>query len=143
MTANKKMTTADFSKFVMGVDDLYNAALRNGYYLPKQSCSYINEITLVNILKNEYWCPKSEDIRIKNCVKAPVKETLYAKLEALCQRQNLNISWINVEKNQVPDKKWLVDVIGTLNPKDEIFKKDYVAPSIRKSQRFLDNGASR
>jgi hypothetical protein len=87
MTTGKKMTTADFSKFVMGVDDLYNAALRNGYYLPKQSCSAINEITLVNILKKEYWCPRTEDVRIKNCVKAPVKESLFGKLENLLQQE--------------------------------------------------------
>ena len=35
MTTANKMTSADFSKLVRGVDDLYNAALRNGYYLPK------------------------------------------------------------------------------------------------------------
>ena len=137
-TNNKKMSSADFSKFVMGVEDLYNAALRNGYYLPKQSCTCINEISLINILKNEYWCPKSEHIRIKNCVKAPVKETLLNKLMTLCHAQGLNVSWINVEKNQTPDKKWLVDVIGTLNPNDEIFKKDYVAPPIRKRLRDIE-----
>ena len=80
----------------------------------------------------------SEEIRIKNCVKAPVKETLLAKLITICQSRGLNISWINVEKNQVPDKKWLVDVIGTLNPHDEIFKKDYVAPPTRKRLRDIE-----
>ena len=138
MTTGKKMTTADFSKFVMGVDNLYNAALRNGYYLPKQSCSAINEITLVNILKKEYWCPRTEDVRIKNCVKAPVKESLFGKLETLCFNKKLNISWIDVEKKQLPDKKWLIDVIATLNPEDEIFKKDYIAPPVRKRLRDLE-----
>jgi hypothetical protein len=57
---NKKMSSSDFSKFVMGVEDLYNAALRNGYYLPNQNSSCINECTLLNILKKDYWCPKSE-----------------------------------------------------------------------------------
>ena len=83
-TNNKKMSSADFSKFVMGVDDLYNAALRNGYYLPTQNSSCVNECTLINILKKDYWCPKSEDIRMKNCVKAPVKETLLNKLITIC-----------------------------------------------------------
>ena len=53
----KKMSTADFSKHVMCVEDLYNAALRNGYYLPKRSSSAVNELMLVNVLKKEYWCP--------------------------------------------------------------------------------------
>ena len=132
MTTTKKISSADFSKYVMGVEDLYNAAMRNGYYLPKMKCSAVNEIALVNILKQEYWCPKADEIRIRNCVKAPVKEVLFSKLKSLCQSKNLNISWISEEKNQVPDKKWLIDVIATLNPSDEIFKKDYVAPPISK-----------
>ena len=32
----------------------------------------------------------------------------------------------------MPDKVWLVNVIATLDPANEMFKKDYVAPSIRK-----------
>ena len=137
-TATNKMTSANFSKLIRGVDDLYNAALRNGYFLPKQSSSAINEVTLVNILNKEYWCPKTDEIRIKNCVKAPVKETLFGKLETLCFNKKFNISWMDMEKNQLPDKKWMVDVIATLNPDDEIFKKDYVAPPIRKRLRDIE-----
>ena len=70
--ATNKMTSPNFSKLIRGVDDLYNAALRNGYYLAKQSSSPINEVNLVNILTKEYWCPKTEDVRINNCEKAPV-----------------------------------------------------------------------
>jgi hypothetical protein len=37
-----------------------------------------------------------------------------------------------------PDKKWLVDVIATLDPDNAIFKKDYVAPPIRKRLQDLE-----
>jgi len=63
---------------------------------------------------------------------------LLGKLETLCYSKSLNISWISVEKNQLPDKKWLVDVIATLNPEDEIFKKDYIAPPVRRRQRDIE-----
>lgn len=132
------MSSAAFSQFVMSVEDLYNVAVRNGFYLPKRSSSAVNEIMLVNVLKNAYWCPKAADIRLRNCVKPPAKEALFGKLETLCFNKNLNISWINVEKNQIPDKKWMVDVIATLSPEDEIFKKDYVAPPVRRRQRDIE-----
>jgi hypothetical protein len=132
------MSSTAFSQYVMSVEDLYNVGVRNGYYLPKRSSSAVNELMLVNVLKNAYWCPKATDIRLKNCVKAPVKESLLGKLETLCYSKNLNISWISVEKNQLPDKKWLVDVIATLNPEDEIFKKDYIAPPVRRRQRDIE-----
>jgi len=133
---SKSMTTAAFSKHVLCVDDLYNAAVRNGYFLPQRKSSAVNEIMLVNVLKGQYWCPKSLDIRIKNCVRAPVKETLMAKLATLCQASNHNIAWI--DDTHYPDKKWMVAVIGTLDPGDEIFKKDYVAPAVRKRLRDIE-----
>ena len=64
------------------------------------------------------------------CVKAPVKDVLNDKLQALCKTLNYNIGWIDAKN--MPDKDWMVAVIATLNPNDEIFNKDYVAPPVRK-----------
>jgi len=128
--APKAMSSAQFSQHILSVKDLYNAALRNGYFLPKQTCSAVNELMLVNVLKGTYWCPKVEQIKIKNCVRAPVVETLLKILVPLCHAKKHNIGWI--DETHVPDKKWMVDIIATLDPGNDIFKKDYVAPSIRK-----------
>ena len=54
------MSSETFYQFVMSVDDLCNMAIRNGFYLPKQSCSAVNELMLSNVLKGQYWCPKTE-----------------------------------------------------------------------------------
>jgi len=130
------MSSSQFSNHILCVNDLYNAALRNGYYLPKKSSSSINELMLLNVLKGSYWCPKSEQIRVKNCVKAPVVETLMAKLIPLCLANQVNIAWI--DDTHVPDKGWIVDVIGTLDPDKEIFKKDYVAPPVKKRLKDVE-----
>ena len=63
-------------------------------------------------------------------MRAPVKDTLYNKIEEICAKKKLNIAWI--DELHVPDKKWMVDVIATLDPENEIFNKDYVAPPIRR-----------
>lgn len=52
-----KMSSAKFSEIVMDVHDLYNLALRNGYFLPNESSSAVNEHMLLNILQKSYWCP--------------------------------------------------------------------------------------
>ena len=128
----KKMTANKFSEYVMDVHDLYELALRNGFYLPEESSSAVNELMLLHVLNENYWCPLYETIKLKPCPKAPQKETLIEKLNDLAFENDLNISWID-EKHQ-PDKKWLVDVIATLKPDDEIFNKDYRPPPIRKRQ---------
>ena len=81
-----------------------------------------------------YWCPKTDDIRMKSIVKAPLKEVILSKLMQVCTARKLNIGWID-EKHS-PNKEWLVNVIATVDPSNEIFRKDYVPPPIR--QRLQD-----
>ena len=66
---------------------------------------------------------------MRPCPKAPQKEVLIEKLRAIAFENDFNVEWID-EKHQ-SDKKWLVDVIASFTPQDEIFRKDYVPPPIR------------
>jgi hypothetical protein len=133
---SSKFSSSKFSEFVKDVNDLYNLALRNKYYLPKRSSSAVNEVMIYNVLQKIYWCPKFQDIKMMPCVKAPVKEVLLQKLQALCEENGHNIAWI--DSQHMPDKDWMVKVIGTLNPEDEIFGKDYEAPPIRKRLQDIE-----
>ena len=48
----------------------------------------------------------------------------------VCTARKLNVAWI--DDTHLPDKVSLVNVITTLDPANEMFKKDYVEPSISK-----------
>ena len=120
----------------MSMDDLYNMALRNGFYLPKRKSAAINESMLFNILQGHYWCPKFQEIRLQSCLKPPMKEVLFSKILDICQKKNLNIAWI--DDKHMPNKEWIVTVLATLSPDDEIFKKDYVAPPVRRRQKDIE-----
>jgi hypothetical protein len=130
------MSSEAFSQYVMSIDDLYNMGIRNGFYLPKQSCSAVNELMLSNVLKGQYWCPKTEEIRMKSIVKGPLKEVLLVKLCQICYAHRLNVGWI--DDTHVPDKLWLVNVLATIDPTNEIFDKDYVAPPIKMRLRDIE-----
>ena len=54
--ASKKMSSSAFSQYVMSIADLYDMAVRNGFHMPKQTCSAVNEIMLFNVLQGKYWC---------------------------------------------------------------------------------------
>ena len=74
---SSKMSSETFSKYVMSIDDLYNMAIRNGFYMPKQSSSAVNELMISNILKGHYWCPKTEEIRMKSIRRhAPARQAV-------------------------------------------------------------------
>ena len=91
---------------------------------------------LLGVLRGEYWCPKVEDIRIKNCVKPPLKEIVASKVWETCTSRELNLAWM--DPAHIPNKKWLLEVLATLKPEDEIFRKDYVAPPVRKRLRDVE-----
>ena len=131
-----KLTSEKFSEYVMCLDDLYNLAKRNTFHLPDLKSAAINEVMLLGVLRGEYWCPKVEDIRIKNCVKPPLKEIVASKVWETCTSRELNLAWM--DPAHIPNKKWLLEVLATLKPEDEIFRKDYVAPPVRKRLRDVE-----
>jgi hypothetical protein len=131
-----KLTSEKFSEYVMCLDDLYNLAKRNSFHLPDLKSAAINEVMLLGVLRGEYWCPKVEDIRIKNCVKPPLKEIVASKVWDTCTSKHLNLA--SMDPAHIPNKKWLLEVLATLKPEDEIFRKDYVAPPVRKRLRDVE-----
>ena len=131
-----KLTSEKFSEYVMCLDDLYNLAKRSSFHLPDLKSAAINEVMLLGVLRGEYWCPKVEDIRIKNCVKPPLKEIVASKVWETCTSRELNLAWM--DPAHIPNKKWLLEVLATLKPEDEIFRKDYVAPPVRKRLKDVE-----
>ena len=109
-----KLTSTNFSEYLMDVHDLYVLACRNGFYLPTEKSSAVCEVMLFQILQGIYWCPKYEEIRMKPCPKLPTKDVLFTKMMDVCDLESYNIAWI--DDKHLPDKKWLVYVLATLSP---------------------------
>ncbi len=56
---------------------------------------------------------------------------LFAKLKASADKKGNSLGF---ESDNLPDKQWMVNVLSTLNIKDEIFLKDYLAPPVQKNK---------
>jgi len=56
--------------------ELYEATVRNGWYLPSLKSSIVNENYLTNVIKGAYYCPKYSDVRLAACTRPPSKEYL-------------------------------------------------------------------
>ena len=57
-------------------------------------------------------------------------------MHKLAKPRKLNVSWM--DELHLPGAAWLVAVIATLDPNDEIFNKDYEAPPIRKRLQDIE-----
>lgn len=115
----------DFSKYVQDKRDLYEAVQRNGWYVPSLKSNACNEKFLKKVFLGKTWCPKYEDIKILPCPRPPPKTVLYEKFKTIMNTKKFPIGF---DDKHLPDAKWLLTVIATLNPGDEIFKKSYVPP---------------
>jgi hypothetical protein len=59
---------------------------------------------------------------IKRCDILSIKNVILGKLKFICNPKNLYVAWI--EKTSMVDKKWMVEVLDTLDHSDEIFRMD-------------------
>jgi len=59
----KNFTAQEVSFSIRGKEDLYYAAIRNGYFLPKFSASIITEDYITDVVLKKLYCPKFKDIR--------------------------------------------------------------------------------
>ena len=85
----------------------------------------VTEAYLIGVMDKTYFCPRAEDIRIRLCPRPPNKNVLLEKFNKLMLDKGYKSGLI---EGKWPDKQWLLAVISTLNPDDEIFKKDYFPP---------------
>ena len=75
-----KVTVDELSKHIVNRQDLYEAVLRNEFYLPRYKSSMITEAYLYNVLNGKTFCPKFADIKLKACPRPPSKEYLLKRL---------------------------------------------------------------
>ncbi len=80
------------------------------------------------IVDGKIFCPRYSEIRLIAAPSLPTKDILIAKLQIYAKENKLNLG---IEETSKPDKLWLVMMLSKFVPSDEIFKKDYHAPSIK------------
>jgi hypothetical protein len=127
----EQWTVKDFAAKVRDKKDLYEAIRRNGYHLPSLKSSITTESYLLNIMEGSTYCPKQEDVRLRACPRPPPKEVLVKKFLDLMKAKGVKSH--GIDETHFPEKRWLIEVISTLKPDDEIFRKDYLPPSTKKN----------
>jgi len=127
----KLKTIAAFKRVIGSREDLSEACFRNGYVLPKITSSICTEDYLTKVMEGKVYCPKDSELNSKNWYAAPCKSSLIAKLKKVAKDQKLSFGH---DEKHLPDKSWIVKMLGHLLPADEIFDKDYVPPPINKKK---------
>ncbi len=81
------LTVDAFSALINNKRDLYEACVRNGYYLPKLKSSVVTEEYMRLVMHGKSFCPKYADIKMKPCPRQPNKEVLLRKFTTLANHK--------------------------------------------------------
>lgn len=125
MVEQSKVTIEQVQKVINNKAELYEAAIRNGFYLPSMKSSLITEKYLMGIVHGNIWCPLFKEIRLSPCPRPPSKEVLIEKLKSYIKKEK---RILNIDEKKQPDKQWTINVLSTFTPSDEIFSRSYVPP---------------
>ena len=77
-----KVKVEEFAKYIQNKDDLYEACLRNDWYLPSRKSSMITEKYMTNVLIGKTWCLRYSEMKPKACPRPPPKSVLVDKFLA-------------------------------------------------------------
>lgn len=143
----------ELRQVVRNVKHKYNAMQRNGFVVPAQTSTIVNNAYLdkvsnfalyafsyltfhPQVREGVIWTPRtfyskqfpnSEAVVYKICPNAPSKTVLEGILCTLAKQRNKNLG---IDANHKPDRNWIILAIATLEPDHEIFGKSY-KPEVR------------
>ncbi len=66
----------DVQRVLSSKSELYEAAVRNGFYLPKYKSSIITEDYINSVIDGTLACTRYSEIRLRPCPMPPDKDTL-------------------------------------------------------------------
>ena len=122
----QNFTAEELGRVISGKAELYEAAIRNGFYLPSLKSGIVTEVYITDVVQGKVFCPRFKDIRLLPCPRPPDKDTLIKHVKEIKIPNNLYFGI--TDQDHTPDKAWLLQVLSTYKPDLAIFKKDYVAP---------------
>ena len=126
--ATIRVTVDDFSRYIASKRDFYDAMVASGYYLPRYKSSMITEEYMRDILGGRTFCPHYKYVKLLPCPRPPPVELLLRKFYRIFESRNL-LNNCSVDEVHQPDKRWLLDLVSTFRPDDEIFRKDHRPPA--------------
>ena len=86
----QEISLAKFKDVIASKSELYDSVIRNGFYLPKESCNMVTEDYLMGVARGEVHCPKYTDIKLLPCPSPPTLGVLTKEILKIADTN----SWI-------------------------------------------------
>ena len=111
---------------------MYELCQRDGHLLPKKTCAFVSLPYLDGVARNAIWTPTHGNNTRRNCVTPPPKAEVLAEVVGLLAARG---ETLGDTSRGLPDLPYLIDCLATLQPDHRFFRRDYVAPPVRRKKR--------
>ena len=119
------------------LEDLYEILLRNGLALPMKGQHWLTKKLMLAMFRGEVYCPKFADLKPRPCPKPPTRVVLVEELNKEIELKFKEKSKrIQTTSARMPDQRWLLDALSSLNPSHQFFSKNYQPE--RQADPFLE-----
>lgn len=124
------MTVDEVARALKTRKDLARALRLNGYFVPSETSSIMTLEYMHKVRKQEYLCPKFDMMNRRHCEFPPtVEDVLKEFLQVTSNIKDTPHTDFGVRPPKyVPDRQWMLDVIGVLVPDHVYFTKTYRPP---------------
>ena len=115
--------------------EYWEAMHRNQWYVPSLKVSLLTIDYMHKVREKKLWAPRYKDVRLAPCPRPPTNAAIFkAAIHVSRSRgHNLGIKLGGPDGKgaRLPDRRWALNVLSTLAPGHEFFKKSYRPPPIR------------
>lgn len=115
---------------------LYDAMVRNKFFLPAYKSQIITCEWLMLVKKKRIWMPMYPEVRLAPCPNPPTKLEILDEMNRICEEKSFPFP---VDKrNILPDRAWCIAALSTLDPDHRFFQKDYTPQKQQAQQQQED-----
>ena len=103
-------------------DQLVKGMRDNGWHLPGalDRCEFTKQF-LLQVYRGEYWLPRTDEVRIKVCSTAPVKEVIFHEIIRILKITRPGMEWPVTLR--MPTKQYMLDCLAVLDYNHQFFAK--------------------
>ena len=111
------------SNFTSSKARVYEACFRNGYILPSEKSAFCTLDYLEGLISGKHWTPHQDHYIHRNCYSPPPVNLIYDEVRKLLEQRELCIGDC---ARHLPDRKYLLQCLSTLNMDHPFFAKDFI-----------------
>ena len=108
------------------IEDLHEILIRDGLYLPARGGHWLTKKLMLAMWRGEIYCPQYVDLKLRPCPRPPPRYQIVAEVnKEIASKFKSQTKYLVTTQTRMPEQKWLLEVLSTLNSDHRFFHKSW------------------